>query len=207
MSSRILPVFFILIAAGLLFGYVRPTYAGPVSALQARISQYDTALAAADRYDQREAQLASDRDKLPADALARLNSFLPDGVDNVRLILDLTALASRSGIALSGFTVGSGGKAATASVSSASAPTQAAVMPGATGGVVAPTAVASVGSSGLLNSVDLSVTATGTYGAFSSFLTGLETSLRPMDLVNLEVKGSSTGVYTYAMTLRIYWLR
>ena len=49
--------------------------------------------------------LASARDAMnPAD-LERLSVFLPDSVDNVGLILDLTALASRSGLSLSNIDV------------------------------------------------------------------------------------------------------
>jgi hypothetical protein len=193
MTSRILPVLLILIAVGLLLGYVRPTYAGPVSVLSQRIASYDAALAAADAYDAREAELARQRDQLPQDELSRLESFLPDGVDNVRIILDLNALASRTGISLADFTVGES--------SAAPAPVDGAA-PADT-----PAPLGGFQNGSLVDSVDLSVTATGTYHAFRSFLDGIESSLRPMDVVRLDVKGSATGVYTYSVTLRIYWLR
>jgi len=180
MTNRILPAGLILIAIAIFLAYVRPTLIGPIAGLSAGVDQYKAALTAADRYDAREAELASERDQLAPDALSRLTTFLPDGVDNVRMILDLTALAGRSGISLSGFSIRDGSQSASGS---------------------------GLASGSLVDSVDLSVTATGTYGAFRSFLTGIETSLRPMDLINLDVKGSATGVYTYTLTLRIYWLR
>jgi hypothetical protein len=179
MMNRALPAALLLIAIGIFIGYVRPTYAGSITDLRTQVTQYNAALDAADRYNTREAELAAERNKLPPDALARLATFLPDGIDNVRMILDLTALASRSGVGLSGFTV--------------------------TGG--APADGSGLQNGSPVDSVDLSVTATGTYSAFRTFLTGIETSLRPMDVMNLKVKASATGVYTYAMTLRIYWLR
>jgi hypothetical protein len=191
MTSRILPVLLILIAVGLLLGYVRPTYAGPVTVLGQRIASYDAALAAADAYDAREAELARQRDQLPQNELARLESFLPDGVDNVRIILDLTALASRTGVSLSDFTVAESAPTAPADAMPADAPSP----------------LGGFHNGSLVDSVDLSVTATGTYHAFRSFLDGIESSLRPMDVVRLDVKGSATGVYVYSVTLRIYWLR
>lgn len=182
MTNRLLPAALIIAAIAVFLVYVRPTFVGPIADLSANATQYDAALAAADRYDAREAELARERDQLPPDQLARLSTFLPDGVDNVRMILDLTALAGRTGVSLSGFNIKSN-----------------AADGGSSGSQLA--------SGSLIDSVDLSVTATGTYSSFRSFLSGIETSLRPMDLVNLEVKGSPTGVYTFDMTLRIYWLR
>ena len=179
MMNRALPAALLLIAIGIFLGYVRPTYAGPIAALRMQVAQYNAAHDAADKYNTREAELAADRNKLSPDALTRLTTFLPDGVDNVRMILDLTALAARSGVGLSGFTISGGGQSSDSGLQNNS----------------------------LVDSVDLSVTATGTYSAFRTFLTGIETSLRPMDVMDLKVKASATGVYTYAMTLRIYWLR
>jgi ABC-type multidrug transport system fused ATPase/permease subunit len=57
-----------------------------------------------------------------------------------------------------------------------------------------------------IDSLDITVAATGTYSAFHSFLSGVESSLRQLDVVKVEVKDSPTGVYTYEMTVRLYWL-
>jgi hypothetical protein len=57
-----------------------------------------------------------------------------------------------------------------------------------------------------IDSLDITVSATGTYAAFHTFLNGIESSLRQLDVVNVNVKDSTTGVYTYQMTIRLYWL-
>ena len=57
-----------------------------------------------------------------------------------------------------------------------------------------------------VGSVDLSLTASGTFSALQTFLSGVEKSARLLDVQNLVVKGSDTGVYTYQMTIRLYWL-
>jgi hypothetical protein len=62
-----------------------------------------------------------------------------------------------------------------------------------------------------IDSLVLSVTATGTYAQFRSFLSGIEHSLRPMDVTSIGVSGGatpgSTGTtYKYTMSIRIYWL-
>ncbi|MBI2409581.1 type 4a pilus biogenesis protein PilO [Candidatus Kaiserbacteria bacterium] len=58
-----------------------------------------------------------------------------------------------------------------------------------------------------LGSADLSLSALGTYGALQNFLRGVERSRRLLDVQSISVKGSDTGVYTYKMALRLYWLR
>ncbi len=106
--TRLLPILFILIAIGLFFGYVNPTYTGPVAELREEIRSYDNALAAAKQFQEKEQQLIAARSSLPLEGVGRVEAFLPDSVDNVQLILDLNALAERSGITLSNFDVASG---------------------------------------------------------------------------------------------------
>ena len=60
----------------------------------------DQALIAAQKYIAQQNQLASARDAIDPKDLEALTTFLPDSVDNVRLILDLNALAARSGISV-----------------------------------------------------------------------------------------------------------
>lgn len=185
MSGRIVPVLMILVALGIFFGYVNPAYSTGVKSLQHEIASYDAALRAAETFRQKEAQLTLERNGISEEGLARVESFLPDGVDNVQLIVDLNALASRSGVSLSNFDTVD--RSAQQTAGSASALT--------------------LQSEDATDSLDLTVSATGTYDQFKTFLKGAEWSLRPMDLVSLEIDDSPNGVYTYEMTFRIYWLR
>lgn len=185
MISRIILFVLVLIAIGLFFGYINPTYTGRVAQLKQDIQNYDSALVAAKNFTAKENELITQRNAIPAEGLARVEAFLPDGVDNVQLILDLNALAARSGITLSNFDT-------SASVSSSGKKT---------GDKLALVA------DGPVESLNLSVSATGTYAAFKSFLQAIEWSLRPLDLIDVTIDDSKTGVYTYTMMFRIYWLR
>ena len=187
MTSRIVPILFILIAVGLFFGYINPTYTGKIAELDAEINGYENALAAADRFAEKESELLLQREGIPTEGIARIEAFLPDGVDNVQLILDLNSLASRSGLQLSDFDVASSEEGETESPRGQDQ--------------------LSLQSDGPSESLDISVSAVGTYASFKSFLEGVEWSLRPLDLVELTVQDSQTGVYNYDMTFRIYWLR
>ncbi|MGE5541061.1 MAG: hypothetical protein ACM3TU_02130 [Bacillota bacterium] len=187
MIGRILPIVLILVSLGLFAGYISPTYNGKIVPLQQQITQFNRTLVAAADFNQKEAQLASDRSAIPSDALKRLESYLPDGVDNVQLILDLNALAARSGVQLSNFDIDTKSSTeGTDQSSNGQLPLESGAKP--------------------TDSLDLTVKATGTYGAFRTFLGGVEKSLRPLDLVQMSLNDSESGVYTYELTFRIYWL-
>lgn len=201
--QRLLPFIVIAFAIALFFLYVKPTYSGPIHDTRAQIASYNDALAAADRFQQKEAQLTQERAQIPADSLARVSEFLPDGVDNVQLILDLDALAARSGVTLSDFsTVGAvNGAGASANPQPANNSTP------SSGATISTLGQAGLSSNSPVDSIQLTFKATGTYSAFRGFLAGMENSLRPLDVTDLKITQSDTGVYTYNVTVRIYWLQ
>lgn len=186
MSTRVLPLIALFVAVGIFFVFVSPTWSGSIAATKEAIAKDDQALSAAADYTRQQNTLASSRNAIDPANLSRLGAFLPDSVDNVGLILDLNALAARSGLSLSNIDVVSN------STDAASASAQQGL----------PAAGANP-----VGSVDLSLSAIGTYTALQSFLTGIERSTRLLDVRDIVVKGSDTGVYTYKMTLRLYWLR
>jgi hypothetical protein len=187
--ERLLPILLILIAIGLFFGYTQPTYTGSIAQLSAQVKSYDSALAAANAFKAKEAELETEQQAVSPTDRARLESFLPDGVDNVQLILDLNALATRSGIKLSDFTTDMPDT------------TQTAPAPTTSGNGIALT------TGGPTDSLNVSVTGIGSYKSFRTFLAGIESSLRPLDLESLSVSDSDSGVYSYNMRFRIYWLK
>lgn len=191
MTARLLPLALIIGAFAIIFGYVQPTNSGSIATIKTEIASLDTALAAARDFKDKEIELTRQRAALPQEDLARLAAFLPDNVDNVQLIVDLNALAARSGVVLSGFNIS-----------------------GAAQGAAADTPATTDANASLvlketepIESLELSVSATGSYNAFRTFLDGLELSLRQLDITELSVQSSETGVYTYSMTIRLYWLR
>jgi Tfp pilus assembly protein PilO len=183
MNNRIFPFLALAVAIGLFFFYVNPTWTGSIASLKVAIESDDQAIAAASQYTAQQDKLTSARDAIDPSNLARLNAFLPDSVDNVGLILSLNALAASSGLALSNLDITN-----TAATSNASASNAAAI------------------TASPVSSADLSLSAVGSYSALQGFLSGVERSQRLLDIRDLVVKGSETGVYSYQMTLRFYWL-
>lgn len=186
MNSRILPMITFILALAIFFAYVNPTWTGSIAAAQQTIATDNQALVAAAHYTAQQNQLAAARDAIDPTALASLQALLPDSVDNVGLILDLNALASRSGLSVSNIDVVTNATGNTSQAPSGTLPATA---------------------QGAVSSVDLSLSALGTFSALQSFLVGIEKSARLLDVHDLTVKGSDTGVYTYQMTIRLYWLR
>ena len=186
MNNRVLSILAILIAIGIFFAYVRPTWNGSIAVAKSAIASDDSALVAASEYTSQQNELASARNAIRSSDLSRLTSFLPDSVDNVELILSLNALAARSGLSLSNIDV-------TTNTQSTSATPAVGAM--------------SVSTTNPVSSVDVSLSAVGTYSALQTFLAGVERSERLLDVRDIVVKSSDTGVYNYQMTLRLYWLQ
>lgn len=185
MNNRVLPLVALAASAGIFFAYVNPTWSGPIAAAKDAIALDDSALAAAEEYAVRKNELSAARADIDLENLERITTLLPDSVDNVGLILDINALAARSGISLANIDV-------------------ATVDGGAKGGAQGTLPIATASPVG---SINLSLTALGTFSAFQTFVDGIERSARLLDIQDILVKGSDTGVYTYQITLRLYWLR
>lgn len=176
-----MPIFALFLAAVLFFAYVNPTWNGTIADTQAAIKSDDAALVSAQEYNKKKEVLAQQYNDMDPTSLKRLNALLPDSVDNVGLILSLNALADSSGLVLSNVDVSAGTSAdSSGSLSANTSP---------------------------VNSIDLSLAATGSYGSFQKFLDGVERSQRLLDVRNINVTGSNTNQYTYQMTIRLYWLR
>ncbi len=193
MNNRLLPILVLILALGVFAGYVNPVWTGDIAEVKEAIAADEDALEAARSYLTREEELLKKRDAMDQNDLAKLSAMLPDGVDNVGLILALNALAARSGLALSNIDV--------------SQPTGTNANNSSQGFSTGIGAGADFGRTTHTGSVDLTLTAAGSYEAFQKFLAGVERSERLLDVRSIGVQGTNTGLYTYQMTIRFYWLR
>lgn len=191
MNSNLLPLLAFLLAIGIFFGYAKPTWSGPIAETKAAIADNKLALLAADEYKKKQNALASTRNDIDPENLARLSVFLPDSVDNVGLILDINALVARSGLSLENIDV----------MSNDASDTKGNARDSTSDGTLP------VAGAHLVGSIDLLLSAVGTYTALQTFLVEIEKSVRLLDIRDITVKSSDTGVYNYKMTVRLYWLR
>ncbi|MBP6860122.1 MAG: type 4a pilus biogenesis protein PilO [Candidatus Pacebacteria bacterium] len=181
MMSRLVPFALILIAIGLFFGYVKPTWQGPIRILEEDIATFDRTLEAAEDFQKKLSELDAQSKQIPQQSLDRLGVFLPNGADNISLILDLTELAERTNMEITTFDTPE---------------------PAAKGD----SSDTDLGSSSTYESLEMTLTAQGTYTDFRVFLDAVERSLRPLDVVGITVANSETGVYEYQIVVRFYWL-
>jgi Tfp pilus assembly protein PilO len=188
MVRNIIAIILLAGAIAIFFLYTKPAY-DSLQTLSAQSAQYDAALGKATQLQTLKQSLLSRYNSFDPNALNRLSTMLPDQVDNIRLILDLDNLAGRSGMALQNVNIStpnsSQANSVVGSIASAAQP---------------------------YDSLTLQFTTHGTYEQFTQFLAALQSSLRLVDLVTLNISGGSTPgtqdpQYTYTMTVQTYWLR
>lgn len=177
MISRLPAVAGIVLAFIVFFAYVSPTYNGSIKDLRGRIEKQESALDAAKSFEERQNQLSAEMAAIPPTNLERLETLLPDSVDNIKVIVDLTALTSKTGVQLAS--------------------------------IDAPPPVKSVtpGDGEILGKLPLKLSVVGSYDAFQTFLGSIEHASRLLDVSSISVLGSDTGVYTYDLSIDLYWLR
>ncbi len=97
MTKLIIAIAMILVSAGLIFGYVRPTYNAALQK-KAEVDTYAEGLAKAKEVQALGNALSQKFNTLTGTNTERLEKLLPDHVDNVHLVLDFDALASKHGL-------------------------------------------------------------------------------------------------------------
>lgn len=122
-------------------------------------------------------QKKKERNNFPEDTRKRLEKFLPDNVDNVRLIIDLIARARSHGLEIKNPQI-----------------------------VDSPKTSLGI-DTGEYGSVDLSFGVTGSYEVFQLFLEDLERSLRLLDVISLNFISGDREAYDFTLTVRTYWLK
>jgi len=116
-------------------------------------------------------------------SLAKLKSLLPDSIDNVKLILELDALARTYGLPIQNVRV--------REVEDTTVTQQSTVV-----------------TDSRYGTTRLELTLEGRYDRFRSFLEDMEKSLRLIDVESVTFTApEDETVYTYIITLRTYWLR
>jgi len=177
----LLPVLFVVIAGGIFFGFIDPTFSR-LKDIRAEEVQFDQALTRSKELQQVRDQLLSRYNTFSANDLDRLEKMLPDNIDNVRLVLDFDAIASRYGMRLRNIALEK------------------------TSDIRASQGRVGAGDSAY-QSVVLSFSVTGGYDSFRSFLEDLEQSLRLVDVSSISFGASPSGLYDYSVSINTYWLK
>jgi len=178
------------IAVFAFIGYTSPAY-DEIKSTKSDITRFDSALEKARELQELRRALLARYNTFSSSDLERLRKFLPDHVDNVRLVLDLDNMALTHGMAIQNVVISRGDdkeeKTTLGAISSSNSP---------------------------VDSLILQFATQARYDDLVAFLKDLESSLRIVDLVSLRIEPAqsvpetvSGPLYSINMSIRTYWLK
>ena len=182
--KSITPIIFIIVAIALFFGFTDPIYK-EVMSLRVQQQEYTNVLISSKELLAKRKELQDKNDSFSKDDQDRLRKLLPDAVDNVRLIIDIDQVAKRYGLIIKNVRLDD---------SKSKNGTKDSVK----------TITAGEAKYGV---IPMGFSVSANYNTFNSFLHDLESSLRLVDVVNITLKPSATGVYSFDISLKTYWLK
>jgi hypothetical protein len=186
-------IIYLILAGGLFFTFIDPQYKEVQTLLEVK-AENDQLLEKANELRRKRQDLSEKYAAISVSEKEQLLKILPDTVDNVRLILDMTNIANNPqtnyGIILSGVSVsGNIDESSESDIQNRS------------GRVVDNTA----NDFGVIN---VSFSFSAPYETFKNFMNDLENSLRIVDIRNFTVRASdASDIYNYSISLDTYWLR
>ncbi|MDP2593599.1 MAG: hypothetical protein Q8P52_03060 [bacterium] len=201
----ITPLILILSSVGLFMMYINPQYAGVTGAdvfeaksikeLKQDILNYDDALQKTRDLETIRTGLSDKFKSVSEKQRERLIKLLPDHIDSVRLIIDMNGIAASNGTALSGISL---------STKSSGAGPQPSGTEGESGSAGQPNLLGP--QTTLYDSVELSFSTSGSYEEFLSLVRDLETSLRIVDIISINIS-EGDEIYTFGFSIRTYRLK
>ncbi len=177
---KIISPFLILGLAATVFFYFTAPALDQIDVLKIQKAELAVALAHVNKLKERQDELAAIYNVIdPADE-KNLEEFLPNNIDNVRLIIDINDIAKKYGL-----TIRSPNIVKTETEEGKTPPPPA----------------------GAENSAAISFSVSSSYEILKLFLADLAKSLRMVDLESLTFTANDRNLYDYQISLRTYWLK
>ncbi|MBI4136246.1 MAG: hypothetical protein HY481_01710 [Candidatus Vogelbacteria bacterium] len=181
---RIILPFLILGLAAAVFFYFTAPLVDQIDGLKIRRAELAVALDHANKLKERQDELAAIYNDIDPTDEKNLEEFLPNNIDNVRLIIDINDIAKKYGLTIRNPNIvkdeGKEGEAPPA------------------GPAAKPPAE---------NSAAISFSVSSSYEILKLFLGDLAKSLRIVDLESLSFTANDRNLYDYQISLRTYWLK
>jgi len=184
----IAPLILIIVSVATFWLYIDPNYRGTdlpngarsVLDLQKEEADYQVSLNNSQNIRTKRQSLLDKQNLINPDNLSRLQKFLPDNVDNIKLTIDINQIANNHNLTLKNVKLDTGVK-------------------------VDPNKIGADTSK--YGTVGLSFSVSSSYDNFLPFLADLEKSLRLVEITSLSVTGNDTGIYDFSVGLKTYWLK
>lgn len=177
-------LFLIILIAGSILSFTK--FVAPmwqeVKSLRGEVSTSDGSLNTAGRIKKERDDLIAKYQNISKNDLDNLNTLLPDSVNNIRLIIQINALANKNNLAtLRNVDYQTGeNKDKNAQFLDSEKP---------------------------YGEFIISFQTSGSYKNFMAFLSDLESNLRLVDITNVEFSALESGNMNYKITLKTYWLK
>lgn len=172
-------------AAGIAF-FIVPTY-NSVKDLRAQEADFKSVLANARKLEEQRSALEKKYGSFNETQLGQLATMLPSNPENVKLILELDAVASQYGMVLQNVKIEDPSNAASSS---------AVPRPG-------------TATNSDIGNLNINFSVAGPYSSFTSFIKTIEKSLRIIDVqkVTFSPIDAKSPNYQYSVSVRTYWLK
>jgi len=186
----ILPIIIFLLSIGMFFGYVNPNYKGGsgyieddystygVTQLRDEFAKYGESLTSSQKVLVKEKSLVDKRNSISVDDMNRLAKLLPDNIDNLKLILEISDIAAQRNLSIKNLSVGTTIKKTD-----------------------------TISDSTPYGTVSLSFGVNATYDSFLNLLRDFEDNLRIIDVSDVSFSSSENGFYDFNFTINTYWLK
>ncbi len=190
MNRNVIATILIVLAIGIYFTVTQSVMdqAGQVQVIN---TQYQAAIESANKSIVALNQVISSYNNISQNDRDRLDKIVPNSVDNIRLIIDLNGVALKHGFSLQ--------KIKTSVPDSAGTKQNP--------GQAVATANQSSNPGPKLDTVNIGFEVSAPYIQFKGFMQDLEADLRLLDVTSLSMAATDSGVYTYKVSLKTYWLR
>lgn len=195
MFRILIPIIIIATTITGIFLFVNPLYT-EIKVIKSELSAYDEALNNSKQLETERDKLVNKYKSITPDNLKKLDKLLPDGVDNIILILEIEKIALAYGMELNDIRYDTFTKVKATDTTNT------------TTNVVKPT----VEDNKAYGSWDLEFSTEGSYDDYISFLHDLENNLRLVDISSVHFSSTSTkkdsiDIYKYSFKIRTYWLK
>jgi Tfp pilus assembly protein PilO len=187
----IIPIILILSSIGIFFGYVDPNYKGGsgvvdtdittygIKQLNDEYAKYENTVNNSTKVVQNRKVLTDKNNKISSPDKDKLTKMLPDNIDNVRLILEISDIAAARNLAVKNISI-SGPAQTSSSIGPDNTP---------------------------YGTLSLKFSVNASYDNFQNFAKDLEENLRMIDITDVNFSSTETGFYDFNVSLNTYWLK
>lgn len=186
MLRIISPILSIILAVAIFFFFAKPIFAD-IEEIQEETNEYREAVEKATEFNDFLQTLITTRNSFSSYELERLETLIPDDIDEVRALVDLKALAEQNGMLFGNIDV-QGTREQQKATS------------------FVPDEASNEVTSADFKTADISFSVIGSYEQMLAFLQNIERSLILMDVVELNFKGTESSLSLYNFTVRLYAL-